>query len=176
MLRPQLGDFNEDLRRLGPARLAAWLRDQLVPEDARLHLHARLSGRAGSGQAAASIRTSAKAMVHGGSIGRGRARGLPERRPRHTSRSRPQRLRRPPLRFGLRCGRVRRAAGVDRQAAIGAATTDGETAMTYDLPLDDGYEPYHASSPTDRVILELQMYGHRPHQDEPDPRPLPDER
>ena len=47
--------------------------------------------------------------------------------------------------------------------------------MTYDTPHDDGYEPFHASSPTDRVILELQMYGHRPHQDEPDPRPLPDE-
>ena len=41
--------------------------------------------------------------------------------------------------------------------------------MTYELPFDDAYEPYHASSPTDRVILELQMYGHRPHQDEPDP-------
>ena len=38
VLRPQLGDFNEDLRRLGPDRLAAWLRDQLVPEDARVHL------------------------------------------------------------------------------------------------------------------------------------------
>ena len=47
--------------------------------------------------------------------------------------------------------------------------------MNYDLPFDDAYEPYHASSPTDRVILELQMYGHRPHQDEPDPRPLPDD-
>ncbi|RWG08941.1 MAG: hypothetical protein EOQ55_32300, partial [Mesorhizobium sp.] len=47
--------------------------------------------------------------------------------------------------------------------------------MTYELPFDNAYEPYHASSPTDRVILELQMYGHRPHQDEPDPRPLPDE-
>ena len=47
--------------------------------------------------------------------------------------------------------------------------------MTYELPFDDGYEPHHASSPTDRVILELQMYGHRPHQDEPDPRPLPDD-
>lgn len=47
--------------------------------------------------------------------------------------------------------------------------------MTYDLPFDDAYEPYHASSPTDRVILELQMYGHRPHQDEPDPRPLPED-
>ena len=47
--------------------------------------------------------------------------------------------------------------------------------MTYELPFDDAYEPYHASSPTDRVILELQMYGHRPHQDEPDARPLPDD-
>lgn len=37
-LRPQLGDFNDDLRHLGPARLAAWLRDQFVPEDARLFL------------------------------------------------------------------------------------------------------------------------------------------
>lgn len=37
-LRPQLGDFNDDLRNLGPAQLAAWLCDQLVPEDARLFL------------------------------------------------------------------------------------------------------------------------------------------
>ncbi len=35
VLRPQLGDFNDDLRTLGPARLAAWLRDQLVPDDGR---------------------------------------------------------------------------------------------------------------------------------------------
>jgi hypothetical protein len=38
VLRPQLGDFNDDLRGLGPDRLAAWLRDQLVPDDVRLHL------------------------------------------------------------------------------------------------------------------------------------------
>ena len=37
-LRPQLGDFNDDLRHLGPAHLAACLREQLVPEDARLFL------------------------------------------------------------------------------------------------------------------------------------------
>ena len=37
-LRPQLGDFNDDLRHLGPAHLAAWLGDQLVPEDARRFL------------------------------------------------------------------------------------------------------------------------------------------
>jgi hypothetical protein len=35
VLRPQLGDFNDDLRQLGPDRLAASLGDQLVPEDAR---------------------------------------------------------------------------------------------------------------------------------------------
>ncbi|WP_027170241.1 toprim domain-containing protein [Mesorhizobium sp. WSM3224] len=37
-LQPQLGDFNDDLRHLGPAHLAAWLSDQLLPEDARLFL------------------------------------------------------------------------------------------------------------------------------------------
>ncbi|MGE0586875.1 MAG: toprim domain-containing protein [Flavobacteriaceae bacterium] len=37
-LRPQLGDFNDDLRHLGPAHLAAWLGDQLAPEDAGLFL------------------------------------------------------------------------------------------------------------------------------------------
>lgn len=38
VLRPQLGDFNDDLRHLGPTRLAAWLNDQLVPEDASIFL------------------------------------------------------------------------------------------------------------------------------------------
>lgn len=32
-LRPQLGDFNDDLRHLGPAHLVAWLRHQLIPDD-----------------------------------------------------------------------------------------------------------------------------------------------
>lgn len=39
---------------------------------------------------------------------------------------------------------------------------------------DDAHEPAHASSPTDLVLAELQLYGYRPRQDEPDPRPLPD--
>ncbi len=47
--------------------------------------------------------------------------------------------------------------------------------MNLTLPFDDSFEPHHASSPTDRVIYEMQMYGHRPFQDEPDPRPLPEE-
>ncbi|MEO3434485.1 DUF2493 domain-containing protein [Inquilinus sp. CAU 1745] len=39
---------------------------------------------------------------------------------------------------------------------------------------DTGFEPHHASSPTDHVLSELQLYGFRPFQDEPDPRPLPE--
>jgi hypothetical protein len=38
VLRPQLGDFNDDLRQLGPDRLATWLGNQLLPEDTRLFL------------------------------------------------------------------------------------------------------------------------------------------
>ena len=34
-------------------------------------------------------------------------------------------------------------------------------------------EPLHASSSTAHVLTELQLFGHRPFQDEPDPRPLP---
>ena len=41
---------------------------------------------------------------------------------------------------------------------------------------DTGYEPPHASSSTDHLLSELQLYGHRPFQDEPDPRPLPEPR
>ena len=50
-----------------------------------------------------------------------------------------------------------------------------EIIMDLSLSHDDGFEPQHASSPTDRVIYEMQIYGHRPFQDEPDPRPLPEE-
>jgi hypothetical protein len=35
VLRPRLGDFNDDLRHLGPDHLASSLGDQLVPEDSR---------------------------------------------------------------------------------------------------------------------------------------------
>ena len=45
--------------------------------------------------------------------------------------------------------------------------------MAIDQHPDD--ERIHASSATSQVIHELQLYGHRRHQDEPDPRPLPDE-
>ena len=39
---------------------------------------------------------------------------------------------------------------------------------------DDDHEPPHSLSPTAHVLTELQLYGYRPFQDEPDPRPLPD--
>jgi len=45
--------------------------------------------------------------------------------------------------------------------------------MTTD-PDDTGFEPPHTSSSTDHVLAELQLYGYRPFQDEPDPRPLPE--
>jgi hypothetical protein len=39
---------------------------------------------------------------------------------------------------------------------------------------DTDFEPPHAASATDQVLAELQLFGYRPFQDEPDPRPLPD--
>jgi hypothetical protein len=43
-------------------------------------------------------------------------------------------------------------------------------------PLFTDREPHHAESQTASLLTELQLYGHRPFQDEPDARPLPDER
>jgi YspA, cpYpsA-related SLOG family len=39
---------------------------------------------------------------------------------------------------------------------------------------DDADTEFHAASPTAHLLDELQLCGHRPGQDEPDPRPLPD--
>ena len=36
------------------------------------------------------------------------------------------------------------------------------------------FEPVHSSSQTDHALTELQLYGYRPFDDEPDPRPLPE--
>jgi hypothetical protein len=59
------------------------------------------------------------------------------------------------------------------KAAMGAADpTKGITTMT-DHDVSD-FESPHASSPADLVLTELQLYGYRPFQDEPDPRPLPE--
>jgi hypothetical protein len=58
------------------------------------------------------------------------------------------------------------------KAAAVAVTRRRTSPMTADL--DDTNEPHHASSPTDHLLSELQLYGYRPFQDEPDPRPLPE--
>lgn len=39
----------------------------------------------------------------------------------------------------------------------------------------DNLEPHHAESPTAHLLAELQLYGHRPSEGEPDPRPLPED-
>jgi hypothetical protein len=38
---------------------------------------------------------------------------------------------------------------------------------------DRDHEPHHAASSTALLLTELQLFGHRPFQDEPDNRPLP---
>ena len=40
----------------------------------------------------------------------------------------------------------------------------------------DDIEPPHDASPTEHVLAELQLFGYRPFDDQPDPRPLPDGR
>nr|WP_163150154.1 hypothetical protein [Bradyrhizobium uaiense] len=37
----------------------------------------------------------------------------------------------------------------------------------------DDIEPPQAASPTEHVLTELQLFGYRPFDDQPDPRPLP---
>src|SRR6476660_1043009 len=38
----------------------------------------------------------------------------------------------------------------------------------------DDIQPPHAASPTDHVLTELQLFGYRAFDDQPDPRPLPE--
>jgi hypothetical protein len=58
------------------------------------------------------------------------------------------------------------------KAAMGAADPARKITMTTDHDSADPELPL-ASSSTDYVLTELQLYGHRPFDDEPDPRPLP---
>ena len=55
---------------------------------------------------------------------------------------------------------------------MGAASRSHTTMTDRSFP---DRELHHAESPTASVLTELQLYGHRPFQDEPDPRPLPEE-
>jgi len=59
------------------------------------------------------------------------------------------------------------------KAAMGAVDPTKGITMTTDRD-DTGFEPPHGSSPTDHLLTELQLYGRRPFQDEPDLRPLPE--
>ena len=56
---------------------------------------------------------------------------------------------------------------------MGAANPTRDFTMATDRD-DTDVEPPHTSSPTEHVLAELQLYGHRPFQDEADPRPLPE--
>ena len=56
---------------------------------------------------------------------------------------------------------------------MGAVRSRSQTTMTNHANPD--HEPHHAESSTASLLTELQLYGHRPFQDEPDARPLPDE-
>jgi hypothetical protein len=59
------------------------------------------------------------------------------------------------------------------KAAMGAADPTKGITMTTRRDNPD-FEPVHASSPTAHLLTELQLYGHRPFQEEPDHRPLPE--
>ena len=96
-------------------------------------------------------------------------RGETVRRSGFASRDKIAAARRPPLRSGReRCslGRARRLVIAAGREGRGRFPTEGIT-MTIDR--DDGQ-----SSPTARVLEELELHGWRPFQDEPDPRPLPE--
>src|SRR5260370_25627396 len=48
------------------------------------------------------------------------------------------------------------------------------TESTFPCPDSDSDPETHAASPTAYLLDELALHGHRPGQDEPDPRPLPE--
>ena len=68
------------------------------------------------------------------------------------------------------------------KAAIGAADPPAErhppwhaTTAPFPFPTDSDTDPeFPAASPTAHLLDELALYGYRPGQDEPDPRPLPE--
>jgi hypothetical protein len=91
------------------------------------------------------------------------------------------RARLPPLRSGRSAARfaVRarpRAACLiaEKAARVAAGQLRKDTIMAHSN--DTTFASPRQSSPTAAVIAELQLYVYRPLQDEPDPRPLPDER
>jgi hypothetical protein len=97
--------------------------------------------------------------------------------PAFTSRGKIACRRHPPLRFGssgsLRsAGPFRLPLFVATKAAMGAADPRQANAMTTER--DETSLEEQNSSPTEHLLAELQLYGHRPFHDEPDARPLPE--
>jgi hypothetical protein len=89
---------------------------------------------------------------------------------KQNSRPSPSSARASALRFAPGAGPARPPSSAAMKAARVAANPATEHPMTS----DDDFEPHHSASPTDHVLSELQLYGFRPFQDEPDPRPLPE--
>ena len=56
---------------------------------------------------------------------------------------------------------------------MGAAQPTRDITMATDRD-DFDFEPPHTASPTEQILAELQLYGHRPFQDDPDLRSLPE--
>ncbi|HXZ16140.1 MAG TPA: hypothetical protein VEH77_09265, partial [Roseiarcus sp.] len=77
------------------------------------------------------------------------------------------------LRFAPGSGPFRPPPG-DRHEGRDGRGRSGEGPLPMTTDHDSEFEPPHSSSPTDRVLTELQLYGYRPFRDEPDPRPLPE--
>src|SRR3546814_12715308 len=44
------------------------------------------------------------------------------------------------------------------------------------MSIDTEFEPLHEQSPTSSLLDELQLFGHRTFEDDPDPRPFPEAR
>src|SRR3546814_15185713 len=68
-----------------------------------------------------------------------------------------------PFRSAPGAGPVRPPSFVAMKAAAVAVDPTREHPMSTDHD-DTGFEPEHASSPTDHVLYELQLYGFRPFQ------------
>src|SRR5262249_62371062 len=71
-------------------------------------------------------------------------------------------------------GPVRLPSGDRREGRDGRGRRDQGTSPWRPIATILIFEPPHSSSATDHVLAELQLYGHRPFQEEPDLRSLPE--
>ena len=74
----------------------------------------------------------------------------------------------------LRCRPGPAPLFVAHEAAKDAVDLPETKTMTHP-PHTDDHEPEHAESPTAHLLHELQLYGHRPFEGEPDSRPMPED-